>query len=147
MTANAAIVRDESFTMIRAAVLAWDPSVKMLWEGVGAKLPGASETWCRASLAHATGRQASLAGVDGVRRWNRTGLITVQCFAPIMPVGGGLDGVQRATQLACVVRDALQGKSTPSCVWFRRPRIAEIGEDQSWFNVNAYIDFDYDELR
>lgn len=146
MTANAIIVRDEAFAMIRAAVLAYDPTVKMYWEGVPTSPtnppPTSNDTWLRASLLHATGSQASLAGVDGVRRWNRTGFISVQCFAPLAK-----GSAQAATKLACVVRDALQGKQTPSCVWFRNPKINEVGEDRDWFNVNATIDFDYDELR
>lgn len=146
MTANAATVRDETFAMIAAAVAAWDATVKLYWEGVPTSTanpsPGPNDTWARVSLMHVTGRQSSLAGVDGVRRWNRTGFISVQCFAPL-----ARGSVQRATQLACVVRDALQGKQTASCVWFRNPRISEVGEDKDWFNVNAIIDFDYDELR
>lgn len=143
MTANAIIVRDQSFALINAAVTAWDGSVKKYWEGVpAAAAPTSNDIWLRASLQHVTGRQSSLAGEDGVRRWNRTGFISVQCFAPL-----ARGSVQKATQLACVVRDALQGKQTASCVWFRNPRINEIGEDKDWFNVNATIDFDYDELR
>lgn len=146
MSANAIIVRDESFALIRAAVVAWDPTVKQYWEGVPTSAanppPTQNDTWLRASLQHGPSGQASLAGVDGVRRWNRIGFISVQCFAPL-----ARGSVQRATQLACVVRDALQGKQTANCVWFRNPRINEIGEDKDWFNVNATIDFDYDELR
>lgn len=146
MTANAAIARDETFELIRAAVAAWDPNVKMYWEGVPTSssnpAPTSSQTWIRTSMNHVTGDQSSLAGEDGVRRWNRTGFISVQCFAPLAS-----GSVQRATQLACVVRDALQGKQTENCVWFRNPRIGEVGEDKDWFNVNATIDFDYDELR
>lgn len=143
MTANAIIVRDQSFALINTAVTAWDGSVKKYWEGVpGQAAPTSNDIWLRASLQHVVGRQSSLAGVDGVRRWNRAGFISVQCFAPL-----ARGSVQKATQLACVVRDALQGKQTASCVWFRNPRINEVGEDKDWFNVNATIDFDYDELR
>lgn len=145
MTANATILRDESFAMIQAAVTAWDATVKQYWEGVtvlGTSQPTSNDTWFRASARHITGDQASLAGANGVRRWNRTGFITVQCFAPL-----ARGSVQRATQLASVVRDALQGKQTESCIWFRNARINEIDEDRDWFNVNATIDFDYDELR
>ena len=46
-----------------------------------------------------------------------------------------------------MVRDALQGKTTASQIWFRNPRINEVGEDRDWFQVNATIDFNYDELR
>ena len=143
MTADAAKVRDESFELIRDAVVAYDPTVKMYWQGVPANTqPASNDVWLRVSLQHVTGRQSSLAGEDGVRRWNRTGFISVQCFAPL-----ARGSVQAATKLACVVRDALQGKQTASCVWFRNPRINEVGEDKDWFNVNATIDFDYDELR
>lgn len=143
MTADAIIVRDESFALIRAAVTTWDATVKMYWEGVPATTqPASNDIWLRASLKHGPQGQASLAGVDGVRRWNRKGFISVQCFAPL-----ARGSVQKATQLACVVRNALQGKQTASCVWFLNPRIDEIGEDRDWFNVNATIDFDYDELR
>lgn len=145
MTADAIKVRDEAFGLIRAAVVAYDPTVKMYWEGVPAndgQQPTSNDIWLRVSLQHVTGRQSSLAGEDGVRRWNRTGFISVQCFAPL-----ARGSVQAATKLACVVRDALQGKQTASCVWFRNPRINEVGEDKDWFNVNATIDFDYDELR
>lgn len=143
MTANAIILRDESFTLISSAVSAWDATVKMYWEGVPATTqPTSNDVWLRAALQHVTGRQSSLAGEDGVRRWQRTGFVSVQCFAPL-----ARGSVQKATQLACVVRDALQGKQTANCVWFRNPRINEIGEDRDWFNVNATIDFDYDELR
>lgn len=143
MSSNAALARDEVFAMIRAAVLAEDADVKIYWQGVPANnSPNSQDSWIRVEMQHVAGRQASLAGVDGVRRWNRTGFISVQCFAPL--AGGS---VQKATKLAGVVRDALQGKATASRVWFRNARVNEIGEDRDWFNVNAIIDFDYDELK
>ncbi len=143
MTADAVTTRDEVFALIRAAVAAQLPAVKLYWQGVPANAqPTSNDTWARVTLNHVTGNQASLAGEDGVRRWNRTGFISVQCFAPL-----ARGSVQAATKLACVVRDALQGKKTASCVWFRNPRINEVGEDKDWYQVNAIIDFDYDELR
>jgi hypothetical protein len=149
MSSNAVTMRNESFAMVREAVLAWDGGVKLYWEGIPTNAqtnpePTQDDTWLRASLRHGAQGQGSLAGENGVRRWDRTGFITVQCFAPLKAAGGG---VQRATLLACVVRDALQGKKTASGVWFRRPSINEIGEDRDWFNVNATINFEYDELR
>lgn len=145
MAANAIILRNESFELVRLAVVSWDNTIKMYWEGKtvnSSDEPTDKDTWLRGSIRHGPQNQASLAGEDGVRRWNRTGFISVQCFAPLAS-----GSVKRATELACVVRDALQGKQTASCVWFRRPSINEIGEDRAWFNVNATIDFDYDELR
>lgn len=145
MTVAAGQARDEVFALIRAAVLAWDATVKVYWEGKlvpTAQLPTLNDTWVRVSMQHVDGRQESLAGGDGLRRWNRVGFVTAQCFAPLSK-----GSVARASELASVVRDALQGRQTESCVWFKRPRITEVGEDRDWFNVNATIDFDYDELR
>lgn len=141
MTADALVARDEIYELINNAIVASLPGVIVHWEGVEGVIPQNSK-WLRVSLRHVTGRQASLAGENGVRRWNRTGFVSVQCFAPLAS-----GGVKAATEMACVVRDALQGKATESCVWFRNPRINEVGVDGDWFNVNATIDFDYDELR
>lgn len=141
MSADAIIVRDDVFSMIKAALAVGHSTAQIVWEGVEQGVPR-DATWCRVSLRHSTGNQASLAGEDGVRRWNRTGFITVQCFAPLAN-----NGVRVATEMASVVRDALQGKQSEHCVWFRNARIQEIGIDADWFNVNAIIDFDYDELR
>lgn len=143
MTADASKVRDETFQLILVAVANNYPEANMYWEGVvPSSGPTPNDIWVRTSLVHVTGRQSSLAGEDGVRRWNRTGFVQSQCFAPL-----ARGSVQAATRLATVIRDALQGKQTESCVWFRNPRIIEIGEEKDWFNVNAIIDFDYDELR
>lgn len=146
MTANAKTARDGTFALVNTALLLLVPPPKIFFDGKLYKdtdQATQNESWVRLQFQHVTGSQASLAGVDGVRRWNRTGLVTAQCFAPL----AGGDAVNAATRLACVVRDALQGKQTDDCVWFRNPRIAEVGVDKDWYNVNAYINFDYDELR
>lgn len=145
MSADPEVLRDETFTMVKNALVAFDPTIKIYYQGkTNPSTPDDKDSWVRLSILHnPSGQgQASLAGTNGVRRWNRTGIVTGQCFAPLAS-----GSVKRATEIAGVVRDALQGKQTPSCVWFRRPAISEIGEDDAWFNVNATIDFNYDELR
>jgi hypothetical protein len=145
MTADATKVRDQSFALVYAALSALTGPPKIFWEGKvlpTSAQPTSTDEWVQVSLRHVVGRQASLAGANGARRWNRTGFITVQCFAPL-----AAGGVQAATQLASVVRDALQGQQTEDCVWFRNARINEVGPDRDWFQVNAIIDFDYDETR
>ena len=81
MSTDAATARNESFAMIRAAVLAWDGNVKMYWEGVPTSPsnppPTTNDTWLRASLRHGPQGQGSLAGENGVRRWDRAGFISV----------------------------------------------------------------------
>lgn len=146
MTADAKTSREGAYGLVTTALLALAAPPKIYYDGklyTDAQQPKQTESWVRLSFQHVTGNQSSLAGVDGVRRWNRTGILTAQCFAPL----AGGDAVNAATRFACVVRDALQGKQTDDCVWFRNPRIAEVGVDKDWYNVNAFINFDYDELR
>lgn len=141
MTSSANGFRDQVNGMIAAAV---GPSAKIVWEGKAVKdadKPVASDSWIRVIVQHVTGRQASLAGADGRRRWRRAGFVHVQAFAPLRT-----SSVKGATALACMVRDALQGNTTAGCAWFRNARIAEVGESQDWFQVNAIVDFEYDEI-
>jgi len=44
-------------------------------------------------------------------------------------------------------RDAYQGIRTPGGVWFRNATTREIGNDRAWYNVNAVIQFQYDEVK
>lgn len=142
MSSNAIDFRDQVNAMIAAAC---PPPVKIVWEGKlvkDADKPVATDTWIRVSIQHVNGRQASLAGADGRRRWRRVGFVSVQAFAPLRT-----SSVKGATTVACAARDALQGNSTLGCAWFRNARIAEVGESLDWFQVNATIDFEYDEVK
>jgi hypothetical protein len=142
MTSNAIDFRDQVNGLIAAVVL---PPYKTVWEGKVVKeadKPTASDSWIRVGVQHVEGRQASLAGADGRRRWRRNGFVFVQAFAPLRTTS-----VKGATTLACLARDALQGNSTLDCAWFRNARIAEVGESLDWFQVNATIDFEYDEVK
>jgi hypothetical protein len=87
------------------------------------------------------GNQASLANDGGRRRWERTGLVTVQIF---VPAG---EGLSEAYSLAKTVADAYEGTTTASGVWFRNVRVNEVGADGAWFQVNALIEFIYDEIK
>lgn len=142
MTSNAISFRDQVNALIAAAVTA---PAKIVWEGKAvpdADKPTASDSWIRVNVQHVDGRQASLAGADGRRRWRRVGFVSVQAFAPLRTTS-----VKGATTLACAARDALQGNSTLGCAWFRNAKIAEVGESLDWFQVNATIDFEYDEVK
>jgi hypothetical protein len=113
------------------------------WNGKESNEPPlASSAWFRWSMLHTGGEQASLSCEGGKRRWRRDGLIIVQCFAPLDK--GGLTLAQR---MAESVRDAYQGSSTPSGVWFRNATTQEVGIDKAWYQVNAVIQFTYDEVR
>lgn len=128
---------------IMKAVLGTFPGLVVQWDGVDkADPPSGDVDWVRVEMVHDTGAQGSLAGADGPRRWNRTGVIFAQCFGRL--TAGSKD---RAEELACAVRDAYQGRATESGVWFRNCGIREVGSDKFWYQTNAFIPFEYDEVK
>jgi hypothetical protein len=132
----------ECMAVVAAAAAPW-PGLLVRWPGLLApNPPPASAAWWLPAMQHIGGGQASLSCEAGVRRWRRTGLLTVQCFVPL-----GNGSLQEATRMACAVRDAIQGTATPGGVWFRNATTKEIGPDASWYQVNALATFTYDEQR
>lgn len=99
------------------------------------------DPWARARVQHTAGRQASLSGASGTKRWERSGFLIVQLFTPI------LQGQSSADSLVGIIRGAFEGYSTPSGVWFRNPRISEVGSDGTWYQTNILVDFLYDEVK
>lgn len=143
MTCSSAQAIDESAKVFNDMAVSAYPTSDVRWAGKELKVaPDPEKSWFRWTMQHTDGRQASLAGEHGERRWRREGLIIVQCFAPLEK--GGLTLAQR---MAESVRDAYQGTATPSGVWFRNATTQEVGPDISWYHVNAIIQFNYDEVR
>lgn len=142
MTTTTANARDEMMAII-AAILPALPGVVVKWQGVDTLDPPSQDTdWMRVDIGHEAGGQASLSGpVNGATRWGQDGLITVQCFGR-MSAGG----ITKAMEMACAVRDAFRGRATAGGVWFKRQTIREVGQDKGWYQVNATIIFDYDEV-
>lgn len=120
---------------------AWDPTgYPAIYTDVGGAPPGHKTVWARAVVRHALGGQASLMGDDNVRRWERTGTVFVQVFAPI---GAGSTSAYAAAQ---VVADAYQSARDPD-VWFRNVRINEAGGQGAFQQINVLADFTYDDVR
>lgn len=143
MSTTTPVAVDEMMAVVKAAVDAYDPTIEVRWPGVEKQSPPAGDIrWMRVSYAHDDSDQASLAGADGARRWRRQGQLFVQCFAPL--AAGGLPV---ASEMACVIRDAFEGKATTSGVWFRRATTNEVGPSASWYQVNASSTFEYDTVR
>lgn len=95
-----------------------------------------SDGWARVTLRHATGRQSSLSGAMGTRRFTRTGTLWVQVFAPVG------DGNATALSLAETVVNAYQAAS--GTVWYRNVRMREQGSDGAFARVDVLADFTYD---
>lgn len=117
--------------------------VHVEWPGVDSgSPPPASEAWARIVLRHAASRQLTLAPA-GQRRFLRPGLITVQVFTPLS-AGNGLSFAEK---LGIIARDAFEGRSTDSGIWFRNARLQEVGPDGEWYQMNLTVEFQYDEVR
>lgn len=104
--------------------------------------PAATATWAKIFMTHNIGQQGSLAGDTGMRRWNRQGIITIQCFVPTTKAGATV-----SFGLACDLRDAFQSYSAATSLWFRNANAKEVGPDASWYQANMTVNFEYDEVK
>jgi hypothetical protein len=96
--------------------------------------------WAVAILRHVSGDQSTLGG-DGNRNFTNQGILIVQIYTPTAK------GLQESYRLASVVKDAFDGVSSPSGVWFRNARINEAGKDGQFTQTNVLINFRYDEIK
>lgn len=141
MSLTVAQARDEMLTLITAAWTANAGGLPLFYDDRPGEPPTNGTGWARVNIQHNLGAQSTISNPIGNNLFRRDGLLTVQIFAPI---GKGLS---QADALAKVALDAFEGKSTPNGVWFRKVRMREIGPDKSWFNVNVYAEFNYDEAK
>lgn len=100
-----------------------------------------SDLWARWRAQHSIMGQATLATVDGKRRWNRTGFITIQLFT------AANKGVRGAYETAEKVVKAYQGQPLPGGAWFRDVRINEPSDNNGlWYQLNVVLDFEYEQI-
>lgn len=119
-----------------------DPVV--LWHGLFPEVPAPEDApYARISVKHDNGLgQTSLGGV-GRRQFTRTGHVFVQCFVPL-GIGNPLT---IALRLGRIALNAYEGHSSPGGIWFRNCRINEVGPADGRYQVNAVIQFTYDEVK
>jgi len=143
MTLNSQNAERESVTVFRAMADSSWAGVDQRFDGVeNNSTPPADRSWFRWTFQHMDGGQASLSNHAGKRRWRREGFIFVQCFG-LLDAGGRTI----AQRMAESVRDAYQGIATPNGVWFPKATTSEVGIDGPHYQVNANIQFNYDEVR
>ena len=141
-----------TFSEARDAILTqfktvWDtqtpPIAKLLWQDVDDEVPSGTESWARVTVVHNQGRQATVGGETGNRRFRRFGVVTVQVFTPID------DGLTKNDELAKLANDAFEGQTAGGGdrVEFRNVRSNEIGPDGAWFQTNVIAEFEYDEVK
>lgn len=112
------------------------------WPGLPAGPGPVGKSWARIRIRHTSSRQVTF-GPPGQRRFERGGIITVQVFAPLSPQ----NGLSLAEKLAIIARDAYEGRGTATGIWFRNARIVEVGPSGEWYQYNAVVEFQYDEMR
>lgn len=78
---------------------------------------------------------------DGVKRYERIGLLTVIIYVP------GGEGLSDGYDLAKVLADAIEGKSTPGGVWFRHLNIRERSTSGDYAVLSVETLFTYDEVK
>jgi hypothetical protein len=121
---------------------AWDPTGHIaLYENVKGAKPTAQNPYAKLFVRHGPSNQASLSGALGTSRFERQGIITVQIFIP------NGQGLSEGYTLGKVVADAFEGKATPLQVWFRNVKLNEVGPSGEWYQFNATMEFNYDEVK
>lgn len=145
--------RDCIFALVKAVgdVLVDEQKLsKLIWDDKPDSRPKEAErlAWARVSLVHTSGEVASInpanvsggAGPAKRRRYNRTGILTVQIFVP------SGDGLELADEISSRMEAALQGKNDAEAVAFRSVFSQEIGIDGPWHQTNTVATFEYDEF-
>ena len=141
--------RDEIQALFKAA---WDASapaanggvaVRVEWEGVSdGTQRDPAKPFAAIYVKHIPGGQATF-GRAGQRRFRRRGLVNVQVYAPL----NNRVGLSLAENLAIIARDAYEGVGTSSGIWFRNTYITESGTEKSWYRMDVFSSFEYDELK
>lgn len=152
MTVSAPNARREMFAHINAcwqadtlAIVGYVPEIR--WQGLEKKtVPGADKFWMRASTQEVDTNHSGFAvpqfGVSDVV-YDTDGVVTLQIFAPMKE----RTAYDLGEKLAQVGRRAFMATSTPSAVWFRRPRVRELDNDGTWYRWNVIADYHFSQVK
>lgn len=126
---------DEMTKLARAI----DPAIAL--PGKPFSRPNVTDRWARLSFNHAIGSQASLAGVNGTRKFRSTGVLLIEVHYP-------LGSPRQAYEWAGEFSDAFEGVGTDSGIWFRDVIVSENNDRESgWFRLDVVATFEYDRLK
>lgn len=130
---------DEILTVY--STIATAEGVHTIWEDLPNQNPPQDNTtpWARVVTKHGDGRQNALSNVNGKRRWGMTGMLIMQVFTPY---GGGK---VLSKQLAQKLINAFRGAK--GSVWYRNPRMKEVGKSGNYYQTNVMVDFEYDQTH
>ena len=117
--------------------------VRVEWPGLDAgETRDPDKPYATIKVTHVPSRQVTF-GPTGSRRFERSGLVTIQVFYPLSR-GDGLNTLQLLCEVA---RDAFEGVGTNDGLWFRNCRIQDIGSGDTWYQYNVVSEFEYDQIR
>ena len=117
----------------------WGDRGTIVWSDFNARPSVDNEPWARVILRHMDGRQSSLTGDVGTKRYDRSGVLLIQIFTPAGR------GQTKGYQLAQEVMNAFEDAELD--VWFRNTRLNERGTSGSFNQIDVLTDFLYDEVR
>ncbi len=136
--------RDDILTLVKSISDKF-PDLTMIYDDSREDIPDAEQipltSWARVIIQHGPGGQTGLTNHDGVRRYTKTGLLTIQLFEP------STDGLQLADSVSDAFETEISPASTSIGVWFRNVRSNEVGNDGPWFQTNVIAEFTYDHVR
>lgn len=123
-------------------VMAWntnEPVPPLELDNEAFRTPEGGTTWARAVVREIKSQQETLGGV-GVRRFRRDCNLIISIFVD------NDKGTAAADPLAQSIRDAFEGLSV-SGLNFYIVSVKEIGNYQSWYQVNVTASFWYEEIK
>jgi len=127
-----------------AAIAGYIPEVR--WQGkTEGTSPPKDKFWARVSYNGVFEEQSTLSncvGEPGKKHYEAGGFLYVQLFSPkSLPTAA-----YKGRQLAVLARNAFRGKVTAGGVWFRRVRIEDMPEEESFLVKRVVAEPEYDEL-
>ena len=106
-------------------------------------LKSADKSWARVTIKHYDlgAKNQSLSSSNGTKKYNRDGFIQVDIFTPLG------SGIELESNLAQIVLNSFEGKSSENGVWFLNARILEDGISSSWSKMIVKINFKYSDFK
>jgi hypothetical protein len=107
------------------------------------KAPPTADEWARVSTIFGNLDQQTFAGT-GNRRFNRSGILTVQVFTSFART---TDKSGRADIIVQRVIDTFEGERTAGGIWFRGVTDSDVGKDGAWWQTNVTVRFEYQQIK
>lgn len=138
----------ETVVLLKAGLDTQYPNINVEWPNVKNEKPkdrkdqtDQTKPWIRVVWQHVDSQQKTVGSVNGKRRFETTGLLTVSFFSP---TGYGLEAI--ATAITYIL-DLFRGRTTASGVIFRAGQPRDGQQDGLWFRSDALVGFQYDEFK